>query len=182
MDTSARPLTESELGCVRLLQAKDNTNPKGYLKRTSRQFVFDYGWFYEPHPLPEHVECAREGECYNNALRLALEDSSLIYVEGFASGKGGPPIHHAWVTDGTGRVIDNTWSVPGAVYAGVPFTTQFVSITGLKNEGVGSLIDDWEHDWPLLRELTDQPELWMEPRGHGVIEIAKCRLDEAGTS
>lgn len=172
MDTAARSPTECELRLLRQLQAEDGTDPKGYLKRTSCQFVLDYGWFYEPGPFPQEVERGVEGECYNNAFRLALQDKSLVYVEGFATGKSGLRIHHAWVTDGTGRAIDNTWRKPGIVYAGVPFTTQFVSITGLRNKGVDSLIDDWEHDWPLLRELTEQPEHWLEPRGRGVVEIA----------
>lgn len=180
MDTGARLPTEYELRLLRQLRANYNTNLKGYLKRTSRQFVADYGWFYEPGPFPQDVACGIENECYNNALRLTLEDKSLIYVEGFAAGASGLGIHHAWATDGAGRVIDNTWREPGVVYAGVPFTTPFVSVTGLRNEGVGSLIDDWQHDWPLLRRLTDQPEYWMEPRGRGVIEIARCRVDEAG--
>jgi hypothetical protein len=99
----------------------------------------------------------------------------LIYVEGFAAGEGGLRIHHAWVTDGNGRVIDNTWRVPGVVYVGVPFRCGFVSLTGLKNKGVGSLLDDFANDYPLLRELSDKPEKWLEPNGKGTVRIADQR-------
>lgn len=157
---------------LRQLRAKDGTNPKGFLKRTSCQFVHDYGWFYEPMELPIGVEPANENECYNNALNLALHDPSLIYVEGFCAGEGGLRIHHAWATNGDGRVIDNTWRTPGVVYVGVPFQCGFVSLTGLKNRGVGSLLDDFANDYPLLRELSDQPDHWLEPRGKGFLRIA----------
>jgi hypothetical protein len=165
-----RQLTRLEQAMLTQLRAKDSTNPKGVLKRTSKQFVLEYGWFYKRAPLPQDVVLATRGECYNNALCLALENPSFVYCEGFAAGKGGSRIHHAWVTDGRGRAIDNTWVPPGMVYAGVPFKAGFVSLIGLMNDGVGSLLDDWEHDWPLLRELGDYPEslsshLWILPCG-----------------
>src|SRR5437016_1844254 len=104
-----RDLNQFEEAMLRQLRAKERTNPKGILKRTSRQFVLEYGWWYELGPLPEDVTPANPNECYNNALNLVLDDSSLTYVEGFAAEEGGPRIHHAWVTDGKGRAIDNTW-------------------------------------------------------------------------
>ena len=100
---------------------------KRVLKRTSCQFVLDYGWFYTPSPLPKKVKPGTPNECYRNALELVLHDPSLIYVEGYASGAGGLPIRHAWVTDGHGRAIDNTCGELNFVYAGVPFVTRFVS-------------------------------------------------------
>jgi hypothetical protein len=167
-----RELTESEQAMLHQLRAKHNTNAKGVLKRTPSQFIHDYGWFYEPAPLPEAVKPGNPNECYNNALVLALNDPTLIYVEGFAAGAGGLRIHHAWATDGTGRAVDNTWDAPGVVYVGVPFKCGFVSLTGLKNKGVGSLLADYANDFPLLRELSDQPEKWLEPGGEGIVRIA----------
>jgi hypothetical protein len=164
-------LSPFERAFIEQLQAKDSNNPKGFLKRTSRQFVLDFGWFYKPGPLPQGVVLANEGECFNNALILALADPKLIYVEGFAALDGGPRTFHAWVTDGTGRAIDNTWVTPGVVYAGVPFKRGWVSLMGLKNKGVGSLIDDWQHDWPLLRALGDKPKTWLELEGKGFAKL-----------
>jgi hypothetical protein len=168
-------LNQFEEAMLRQLRAKDSTNPKGYLKRTSCQFVNDYGWFYRPTPLPAGLELANENECYNNALNLALDNPSLTYVEGFAAGPGGLRIHHAWVTDGNGRAIDNTWRVPGIVYAGVPFKCGFVSLTGLRNRGVGSLLDEYTNDWPLLRELSDLPDTWLQVQGKGLMRLADCK-------
>lgn len=114
-------LTHDEQAMLRQLRAKDGTNAKGILKRTPSQFIHDYGWFYEPAPMPQAVGAGNADECYNNALVLALNDSSLIYVEGFAVRADSFRIHHAWATDGSGRAIENTWEVPGVVYVGVPF-------------------------------------------------------------
>jgi hypothetical protein len=162
-----RKLTQFENALLRQLHDDHNSNAKRVLKRTSRQFVLDYGWFYTPAPLPMGVTLAAKAECYNNALRLVLDNSNLVYVEGFAVGKDGLPIHHAWVTDRSGRAIDNTWDTPGIAYAGVPFKAGVVSLIGLKNQSVGSLIDDWEHDWPLLQQEGDHPERWLEIQGNG---------------
>jgi hypothetical protein len=156
------------------LQAKVGTNPNGVLKRTPRQFVLDYGWFYKPEPLPPGIVVANEGECFNNALQLALANPNLIYVEGYAL--GGYPIAHAWVTDGSGRVFDNTWATLGLAYAGVPFKTSWVSLIGLKNKGIGSLIDDWEHGWPLCGELGDTPKFWLESKGKGTRELITASM------
>jgi hypothetical protein len=166
-----RDLTPFEQALLRQLRIKDSTNAKNILKRTSCQFVLEYGWFYEPASVPKAVKMASEGECYNNALILALTDPSLIYVEGFTASEGGVRIHHAWVTDGRGRAIDITWAAQGAVYIGVPFKSGFVSLMGLKNKGVGSPLDDWENGYPLLRELGDRPEEWLEPRGNGFAKV-----------
>jgi hypothetical protein len=57
------------------------------------------------------------------------------------------------------------------VYIGVPFKSGFVSLMGLKNKGVGSLLDDWENGYPLLRELGDRSEEWLEPRGNGFAKV-----------
>jgi hypothetical protein len=48
---------------------------------------------------------------------------------------------------------------------------------GLKNKGVGSLLVDYANGFPLLRELSDQPEKWLEPGGEGILRISglQCR-------
>jgi hypothetical protein len=137
-------------------------NPKHILKRTSRQFVLDYGWFYTPMPLHTGVKLSKKAECYNNALNLTLDDPTLVYVEGFAIGKAGVPVSHAWATDGKGHAIDNTWASPSL----------FVNLTGVKNKSVGSLIDDWDHDWPLLHDLGDHPEHWLQLMGKGFTKLS----------
>lgn len=144
------------------------------LKRTMQQFVLEYGWWYEPVEPPTEIKRATVGECHKNATDLMLTYNSLIYCEGYALFKpGSQPTLHAWVTDGNGRAIDNTWPQPGVAYAGVPFRGLFVSMTGLKNHATISLIDNWQNGYPLRGELGDRPDEWLELRGRGVEKIAE---------
>lgn len=146
---------------------------KAVLKRTMQQFVLEYGWWYEPVELSTEIERATVGECHKNATDLMLIDNSFIYCEGYALFKPrSQPTLHAWVTDGHGRAIDNTWPLPGVAYAGVPFKGLFVSMTNLKNHAIISLLDDYQNGYPLRGELGDRPAEWLEMRGRGVEKIA----------
>ena len=111
-------------------------------------------------------------QCHKNATDLALADDSLIYCEGFAMfNTGSLPTLHAWVTDGQGRAIDNTWSRPGVAYAGVPFKSFFVNMTALKNHATISLLDDCRNNYPLRGDLGGRPDEWLEPRGCGTARV-----------
>ncbi len=150
---------------------------KALLKRTGQRFVLDYGWLYEPVPLPKHIVPGIAEQCFRNAVELTIDDRSLIYCEGFALLKEcSLPILHAWVTDGQGAAIDNTWPEPAVAYAGVPFKSLFVTATVVKNHATISLIDDWQNNYPLRSDMGDRPELWLEPRGRG---IAYCICERA---
>jgi len=141
-------------------------------RRTRYEFILEYGWWYEPAELPGYLEMGPEGECFSNSFGLALDDDRLIYVEGLVAGRrGGIPVHHAWLTDGTGRAIDCTLREPGAAYAGVPFGTSFLNLYCLEHEGVICMLDDWQHDWPMLCELGDRPEEWLEEQGKGMLNL-----------
>jgi len=147
-----------------------------FLKRTGQQFVLDNGWLYERVELPKTIQRGMPNECHRNAVELTLADSSLVYCEGYALfGSGSLPTIHAWVTDGDGNAIDNTWDQPGVAYAGVPFDAKFVSVSVLGNSAVVSLIDDYLNDWPLRRELGDQPEEWLELAGRGRTRLIESR-------
>jgi hypothetical protein len=111
-------------------------------------------------------------ECHKNSADLALADDSLIYCEGYALFKSGSlPTLHAWVTEGHGNAIDNTWPYPGVAYAGVPFTSFFVNMTALKNHATISLLDDYQNNYPLRGDLGDRPDEWLEIRGRGTERI-----------
>ena len=145
---------------------------KALLKRTMQQFVLDYGWWYEPVALPKHIPLGTPQECHKNAIDLAMDGDSLVYCEGFALSKGSSlPIIHAWVTDGNGNAIDNTWPQPGVAYAGVPFRASYVTLTALKNDAIGSLLDDYLNNYPLRGDLGDRPDEWLEPRGRGTARV-----------
>jgi hypothetical protein len=65
------------------------------------------------------------GFCFQNAGRQAVDDSSLVYVEGFAIRRAGLPLPqaHAWVVTREGKILDSTWQ-KGVFYFGVPIATQ----------------------------------------------------------
>lgn len=136
-------------------------------KRSFQDFVLEYGWWYELVSVPVKIAAGTRKQCFTNAAELALPDGSLIYCEGYAIFKTGNPTLHAWVTDGKGNAIDNTWQTPGVAYAGVPFTWGFVMMTTAKNHAFVSLLDDWQNKWPLRGDLGDHPEEWLEVRGRG---------------
>ncbi|HEV2293557.1 MAG TPA: hypothetical protein VGR35_06855 [Tepidisphaeraceae bacterium] len=142
------------------------------ITRTGCEFVIEYGWWYTPTAIPCHLSPGNRRECFKNAFDLAFENADLTYVEGYATLDGGLRIHHAWVTDGQGNAIDNTWPRAGAAYAGVPFDTKYVNLNHVKNEAVICLIDDYLHDWPLLRDLGDHPGVWLEAAGKGRKKIS----------
>lgn len=141
-------------------------------KRSLQEFVLQYGWWFEPAKLDQRFATGTPQECHKNATDLALAYESLIYCEGYALFKSGSlPTLHAWVTDGKGRAIDNTWPQPGVAYAGVPFQSLFVNMTSLKNQATISLLDDFQNNWPLRGDLGDRPDEWLEPRGRGTGRI-----------
>ena len=159
-----------------LLNFLRNSQPtaaaKALLKRTFQQFVLDYGWWYEPAEISKQMTLGSPNQCHKNAVDLMLADESLIYCEGYALFQSGTiPTIHAWVTDGQGRAIDNTWPQPGVAYAGVPFRSLFVNMTALKNHAILSLLDDYQNNYPLRGDLGDRPDEWFELRGRGMKRV-----------
>jgi hypothetical protein len=144
------------------------------LKRTLQEFVLEYGWWYEPAEPDVKIPKGTPQQCHTNATDLTLDDDSLIYCEGYALFKcGSQPTVHAWVTDGRGRAIDNTWPKPGVAYAGVPFRSLFVNMTALKNRATVSLLDDFQNNYPLRGELGDRPDEWLDLRGRGTERVGR---------
>ena len=136
-----------------LRQNMPTPGAKAVFKRTLQEFVLEYGWWYEPSVLPGEIDRGTPQECFKNATFLTVEDDSLIYCEGYALFRSGSaPRLHAWVTDGHGRAIDNTWPQSGVAYAGVPFQSLFVNMTALKNRATISLLDDYQNLYPLRCE------------------------------
>jgi hypothetical protein len=142
----------------------------GLLKRSSQQFILDFGWWYEPSARSPEFSAGVPQDCFSNALKLI--SNGLVYCEGFVIAKSGVPTLHGWVTDGTGIAIDNTLPVPGLAYAGVPFASLFVLNQAVQYKAVVPLLDDWEHNWPLLGELSNRPVEWSESEGNGFRKIS----------
>jgi len=111
-------------------------------------------------------------QCFYNAQMLVLADrnNKLIYHEGYAFGRAIIAVQHGWATI-NGKVIDLTWRLDqtirksgrlkdrvigvypeGFEYVGVPFPDKAaLRIKMLERGWVGSQIDDWENNWPLVR-------------------------------
>lgn len=83
-------------------------------------------------PVPEGVPAGVKQYCFYNALMLAMENPDYTYVEGYAYYM--IPIHHAWVVDTDGKVIDNTWSDLSPCYYGVPFKTEAVAEIAMRTK------------------------------------------------
>lgn len=108
------------LDCLR--RSESTTAAQAFLKRTFQEFVIDYGWWYEPVELPREIALGTAQQCHKNGTDLALADDSPVYCEGFALfNSGSLPTLHAWVTDGQGRAIDNTWSRPDQAWPTLVF-------------------------------------------------------------
>jgi hypothetical protein len=138
------------------------------LKRTCQEMVLEYGCWYEPVERAAKFPKGTPGRCASNATDLMLDDDTLTYCEGYALFEsGGSPTLHAWVTDGRGRAIDNTWPKPGVAYAGIPFKSIYLTLTTLKTRAIVSLLDDYLNNYPLRGDLGDRPEEWLEVQGRG---------------
>ncbi len=119
--------------------------------------------------LPKKFALGITRQCHTNARDLTLRDDDLFYCEGYALfTESSFPVIRAWVTDGSGVAIDNTWPRPGVAYAGVPFKSSFVNETALKYREIVSLLDDFQNGHPLRNELGERPDEWLKVRGNGL--------------
>jgi hypothetical protein len=81
-------------------------------------FLLEYGEEFEANPTPEWVELMAPKMCFMNCYILAQEwhggllsedIPELFYCEGYVHSSGLPiPIHHAWLVDADGTLIEPT--------------------------------------------------------------------------
>lgn len=173
---------QTEQSLISQLQTFPETpDAKTHMKLTASAFVLRYGYLYKPSKLSKDFSKGTVQECFANATKLLMQEKQLVYCEGFAISKGCPlPTRHAWVTDGKGRAFDSTWK-RGIAYAGVPLKTDYVVSLALKYRAIVSMIDDWEHGWPLLRELAESPEKWLAQSGAGYFALVEGTTTYQGT-
>lgn len=116
-------------------------------------------------------------QCFRNCQRFVMNLASPLvrYAEGFVM-VGGLVDLHAWLSV-NGKVVDLTLrrfpaegesgdpdtgyrlavlgEIPaGRIYRGMAFDTEPLSRLCLRRQSWGTLIDDWQNDFPLLRGKT----------------------------
>ncbi len=139
-------------------------------------------------PLPAGMPKGKVGDCYSNCFtwKYKNQDSPLVYCEGYAIGRLGIPVLHAWLVDPSGKVVDPTWCgesdyddtkeiqspTPGLAYYGVPFEFDYVIETCRESRYFGvienhrdnySLITRWYATWLNGSSFTEGiADTWME--------------------
>lgn len=137
---SSKPVSEADnvqLSSIRQMEGMY----KGH--RTNYTLILEHGRYFTPAERPADVKKMPDKECYRNATEVALRRPDLTYVEGFATipEVEGLPFAHAWLVDDKGTVIDPTWRRPGTSYFGIPFTTDYLRQTLVRQKIYGMLPD-----------------------------------------
>ena len=114
-------------------------------------FVLREGCFFTPGPRPADSRRGAGEEPFLNSLMNAAAQQ-LAYVEGYAVQESlSVPVLHAWNSDSQSLVIDTTWDPPGVAYFGVVIPRTLVFAASDHEGRIGSSIDNWRQDWPLLQ-------------------------------
>jgi hypothetical protein len=114
------------------------------------ELVLDLGQEWNYAPLPSTVERGVKKECFRNALLLAIDNSDLTYVEGWATSI--IPLEHAWCVDYDGNVVDPTWDDEvDRAYFGVAIPTTVALSIVTKAGYYGVFGNDFRNDFDLLK-------------------------------
>lgn len=117
--------------------------------------------YHNPAPLPAKLKRLAPKRCFANAQQSVLKavaagKTPMTYVEGYGcSGALSTviPIHHAWLIDDEGNVVDQTWESPEtSTYFGLAFSTDYVVAKAKEHRTYDSLLDDRRDRWLLLRD------------------------------
>lgn len=132
-------------------------------------FLLEYGEEFEANPTPEWVEPMTPKMCFMNCHTLASEwyggllgddIAELFYCEGYVYSSGLPiPIHHAWLIDANGTLIEPT----------LPDRTAEEEITYF-----GVKVPDFDALERVLDETGTYSILFKE-KGHAMIEALATR-------
>jgi len=139
---------------LQVRKAGHESPPEGYHYWGVEDFLLQHGKQYAPRPKPKAYKYGRRKECFWNAGMLALENSDLTYVEGYAFGYLFP-VAHAWLVDKNDQVIEVTWRTRGKFaveptdYWGVTFSTKLLEASILLS-GYWGVFSDFH--FPLLRK------------------------------
>ena len=126
-------------------------------------FILKNGAEWERIETPRKYPRGIPQACFHNAQLLCMDNPELTYCEGYAIGAI-IPVLHAWVLTPNGEAIDNTWSKDhlksATQYVGVAMQLKYIIGELVKTRRHISLIDDYEHRFPIL---TAQRLRWEHP-------------------
>lgn len=138
----------------------NNNNPE-FKYKNIHDFIVQEGI-----PYVEHSEATvtkgRQGNCFGNAFELAIKNKNYTYVEGVAYSDV-IPLDHAWILDEKNKVIETTWQQFAFCYIGVPFPTNYIIKTVLKEKRYG-ILDRYQSHWPLLTGKDDYSKIKLDLR------------------
>lgn len=161
-----------------LSPAKDATGlifptAKEYLEQYGSEYPWKQMWLNQGKTFasPSRELCLRinqaeahvRGNCYNNAIRLAIgmggkiilpnKPNEVLYCEGMAVNPTGAYLHAWLVVDG--NVYDPTWpDAYRATYFGITFDPQWI-LNFAETVGKVSLLQNWEYAEPRLSPLFE---------------------------
>lgn len=136
--------TDNKLGITQFLEfLRDvcvKNNPVGFhYQGGPADLLLQHGQWYEPssngctcnlaktrrktHLASCLLQRGEPKQCFYNASIRAMRHG-LRYVEGYATSI--IPVHHAWVLDASGKVLEVTWDKPGSAYFGIEFDPKHV--------------------------------------------------------
>lgn len=114
------------------------------------KLLLDNGKYYE---ADKNTFSGPRGEpkmCYMNAGRAVIDNPDNTYVEGYVEVEG-VPIAHAWYLDKDGNLVDPTIRGTNAKnYFGIPFTSNYLMLSVMKNKYWGLLGEMSKKTLPAL--------------------------------
>ncbi len=153
-------MTDSEVGRIAIRTFLEMMASLENVDRGHARLLLARGRHFIPMGLPSNYRRGIAKQCFANSQRIVMRSfaktgmGGIRYAEGYAcSGKLSVslPIHHAWIVDENGQVIDPTWECPEtSVYFGVTFETGFLRERLATFESYDSLLDDRRDGWSLL--------------------------------
>jgi hypothetical protein len=102
------------------IYGRDESTPHG--------FVLKHGRFWVAGSNPADIEWMERGRCFSSARKLACDQPErFTYVEGYAwDSDTHSLIHHGWIVDSDGLVVDPTRPEGSKAYFGVAFKTAYL--------------------------------------------------------
>ena len=182
-----------ELELVVALTGMAKMYPEGV---SFQAFVLQLGFSMTPPtlPLPAGMPKGTVKECYTNCFnwKYKNQENPLTYCEGYAIGRLGLPVLHAWLVYPDGKVVDPTWCgesdyddaepkwtpTPGKAYLGIPFDFDYVMKTARKSKHYGvidnhtnhfSLVERWHAAWKDGKSFTEGLEATWQARSDAVL-------------